>query len=99
VRRVFESPRGRHADDCLRAAARPRPDTEAGAHATLRFCTLPPRELDGDDRPDHEEHAMQRDEDAATQRHGDDTDETSAEKPMPIVTPEGPPPEDERDDD
>jgi hypothetical protein len=38
---------------------------------------------------------MERDQDTSSPRD----DETSAEKPMPIVTPEGPPPEDQRDED
>jgi hypothetical protein len=42
---------------------------------------------------------MQRDKDRDKDARSSHDDETSAEKPMPIVTPEGPPPEDQRDDD
>ena len=42
---------------------------------------------------------MQRDKDRDEPARPSRDDETSAEQPMPIVTPEGPPPEDQRDDD
>jgi hypothetical protein len=42
---------------------------------------------------------MEREKDRDEGARSPHEDETSAEKPMPIVTPEGPPPEDQRDDD